>query len=110
MSDHLLQNALQNLPRYEPPAAVWPELEQRLGELPLHAALQGLPDYAPPAAAWEQLEARLPSGAVRRRISRPVWAAAAALALLLGAVVFFQFGGAAPARVSEKPRLALPCP
>ncbi|MBU6341792.1 MAG: hypothetical protein KGS48_09885 [Bacteroidetes bacterium] len=63
-----LQDALSQLPQYEPPAHIWNELENALET---RERLTQLPDYQAPDAVWTNIETRLPritpkSGATRR--------------------------------------------
>ena len=49
---HTLENALQQLPQYDPPASLWPQIEAGLEEngaaTGLSDALKQLPAYQPP--------------------------------------------------------------
>lgn len=89
-----LHEALQALPTYEPPLALWDDIELALdSEDALAESVQALPQYEPPDAVWQHLEARLdaaePQKIVRLEpVLRPLhqrrwWAAAATITLLV---------------------------
>lgn len=103
-----LREALDALPEYAPPAAVWEALDETLElESVLVKNIDRLPEYAPPSEIWTQIEATLPQAPVansrkpfdtvagsnitglRRLLAPAVWRYAAALALLLAAWWFF---------------------
>lgn len=103
-----LREALDALPEYAPPAAVWEALDEALElESVLVKNIDRLPVYAPPSEIWTQIEAALPQAAIansrkssdaiaggnraghRRLLAPAVWRYAAALALLLTAWWFF---------------------
>lgn len=58
-----LQQALQNLPTFQAPDALWQaihhELDHPSADQPLHQALHTLPDVIPPADLWDAISAEL---------------------------------------------------
>jgi hypothetical protein len=88
-----LRVALQQLPRYAPPLALWDEIAAELerGErkAPLREALAQLPHYAPPEHVWPAIAAQLPSYPQGRR--RALWAASAAAAAAAALLLAFFF-------------------
>ncbi len=93
LNHNTLHEALQALPDYEPPLALWDDIELALdSEDTLAESVQALPQYEPPDAVWQHLEAQLevaePRKVTRLEPLRPLrrqqwWAAAAAIALLV---------------------------
>lgn len=86
LNHNTLRESLQALPTYEPPLALWDEIELALdSEDALAESVQTLPQYEPPDAVWQHLEAQLeaagPRRAVRRSLPMPrlQWLAAAAV-------------------------------
>jgi len=96
LNHNTLQHALQRLPEYEPPAALWDVLEESLdAEEMLGESVRALPTYEPPAQVWENLEAALEQKiaakpALRVAIFRRMVAAAAVGLVLLSAWWFFK--------------------
>ncbi len=88
--------ALSTLQEYEPPEAVWMNIDEELGEtgkdkIPAKL-LKSLPQYDPPAQVWEGIAKQLDekTGAKLVRLGwRRALAVAASLALLL--VAYWQF-------------------
>jgi hypothetical protein len=91
MNDHILKEALQCLPQYQPPAMVWEEIEAALETDDMIAGSVGeLPTYTPPALIWENIAAGLDQAPQKRPVFRMLLStrtlmAAASLALLLTA-------------------------
>ena len=60
---HTLENALQQLPQYDPPASLWSQIEAVLEEngaaTGLSDALKQLPAYPPPPQVWQAVEQAL---------------------------------------------------
>lgn len=60
---HTLENALQQLPLYDPPATLWPQIEAGLeadrSAKGLDEALEQLPAYQPPPKVWQAVEQAL---------------------------------------------------
>ncbi|NBC09668.1 MAG: hypothetical protein GVY26_20945 [Bacteroidetes bacterium] len=60
---HTLEKALQQLPLYDPPAALWPQIERVLeadwSAKELYDALEQLPAYQPPPQVWQAVEQAL---------------------------------------------------
>ncbi len=90
-----LKEALQKLPQYAPPPSVWEEVGQALDkERPLRQAIRQLPAYSPPPSVWETIEESLEKKQPQRTWLVPIraWAAAASVALLLGAFFLWPDG------------------
>ena len=96
LNHNTLHEALRTLPTYEPPLALWDDIELALdSEDALAESVQQLPQYDPPDAVWQHLEAQLDAAAPQKTVRlapalRPLrrrqwWAAAAAVALLVAA-------------------------
>ena len=94
LNHNTLHEALQALPTYEPPLALWDDIELALdSEDALAESVQALPQYEPPDAVWQHLEAQLEAAEPRKAVRlepllRPLqqrqwWAAAATIALLV---------------------------
>ncbi len=98
LNHNTLQQALQRLPQYEPPAGLWDALEESLdAEEQLAAAAQTLPQYEPPAQVWKNLETALERNPATRPvlrvlIFRRLMAAAAVGLILLSAWWLFKTG------------------
>lgn len=55
-----LQQAISQLPEYQPPAGVWDNIAEQLDfDQTLEKPLQELPVYTPPAEIWDSLAARM---------------------------------------------------
>ena len=76
-----LQNAIQNLPGYEPGEKLWNNIAEKLNELPLHTAVQALPEYEPDEQLWEMI-------ATKSSVKKPAlrWWHLAAAMVAIGAV------------------------
>lgn len=96
LNHNKLHEALQALPTYEPPLALWDDIELALdSEDALAESVQALPQYEPPDAVWQHLEAQLDAAVPQKIVRlaptlRPLrrrqwWAAAATIALLVTA-------------------------
>lgn len=87
-----LQQAISQLPEYQPPAEVWEIIAEQLDfDQTLEKPLQELPVYTPPAEIWDSLAARMeqaPELAPKAGI-RPVYKWLAAL--LLMAICLWMF-------------------
>lgn len=96
LNHNTLQQALQLLPEYEPPAALWNILEEALNaEEMLGESARALPTYEPPVQVWENLEVALEQKTVskpvlRFAIFRRIMTAAAVGLVLLSAWWFFK--------------------
>ncbi len=94
-----LRDALLRLPEHDAPEMLWPKLE---ADLQLQAAIDSniplLPEHQPPDWVWASLDAQINTdkpGPKKSFVARiwPIWAAAAAVSLLLCAVWFLQPSG-----------------
>ena len=88
-----LQQAISQLPEYQPPAGLWDAIAGELDfDQTLEKPLQELPVYTPPADIWDSLAARMeqaPELAPEKGI-RPAYKWLVGLMLLaLGVWVFF---------------------
>lgn len=92
LNQHILGQALENLPMYEPPESVWAGIESRLPLLELSM-------YEPPADIWQSIENELlidekpaKKPFVLRGVSRFYWVAAASVLLIftVGGYWFFN--------------------
>lgn len=82
---HLLQQALGQLPAYEPPMGIWEEIQTALDtDQMLQSQLPTLPAYTPPDAVWDAIEHQLPK---QRRFGRVLFLRFAAAAVLLGMAI-----------------------
>ncbi|MFN7115970.1 MAG: hypothetical protein ACK4TA_04180 [Saprospiraceae bacterium] len=78
-----LQNAVNQLPTYEPSPALWQAIDRVLtSEETLDHAIENLPTYAPPVAVWERIIDELDQPVKVKRL-RPAWIGAAAAALVI---------------------------
>lgn len=87
-----LQEAINRLPSYEPPLAVWEGIDKQLGEIQQRSLLKQLPIYPPPAKVWNQINKGLEkaaSSAQRQPLKAPssstwlLWVARVAAAVFL---------------------------
>ncbi len=94
---HTLEGAIQNLPQYQPPTALWDQiadgLEENQQDLQWRSKIQELPKYEAPAFLWDKIAEELPpevavpeKGKIIRFLPR---IAAAASVLLLLAIGFW---------------------
>lgn len=96
LNHNTLQQAIQRLPQYEPPAGLWDALEESIdAEEQLSATAQTLPQYEPPAQVWKNLETALEQNPATRSvlrvlIFRRLMAAAAVGLILLSAWWLFR--------------------
>ena len=82
---HLLQQALGQLPAYEPPMGIWEDIQTALdADQMLQNQLPALPTYTPPDAVWDAIELQLPK---QRRFGRVLMLRLAAAAVLLGMAI-----------------------
>ena len=82
---HLLQQALGQLPAYEPPIGIWEDIQTSLdADQMLQNQLPTLPAYTPPDALWDAIENQLPK---QRRFGRVLFLRLAAAAVLLGMAI-----------------------
>jgi len=82
---HLLQQALGQLPAYEPPMGIWEEIQTALdADQMLQTQLPALPIHTPPDAIWDAIELQLPK---QRRFGRVLMLRLAAAAVLLGMAI-----------------------
>jgi len=98
---HILQEAIQNLPQYEPEALVWLAIDAELDvfekENKLQNVIEELPVYSPSDSIWENIDAELEAD--KAKSGRVVWlkrisSAAAVIAfLLIGNFIFIQNNG-----------------
>lgn len=98
---HILQEAIQKLPQYEPESLVWlaidAELEVIEKENSLQNAINELPVYSPADSLWENIDAELEADV--KKAGRVVWlkrisSAAAVIAfLVIGNFMFNQNDG-----------------
>jgi len=80
-SPHPFQQALRQLPTYEPSTGLWDRIRHDLDRQEvLQEAIRELPTYEPSAGLWERIEPQLSKP--KRRILRSWWATAAALLAL----------------------------
>ncbi|HEV7379116.1 MAG TPA: hypothetical protein VGN64_04935 [Dyadobacter sp.] len=56
----ILNKALAQLAQYQPPEAIWNDIDQKLAEHTLHEALNNLPQHEPAEELWEQIEQEIP--------------------------------------------------
>jgi len=86
---HLLQQALGQLPAYEPPMGIWEEIQVALdADQLLQQQLPALPTYTPPDTLWETIESQLPGiNAHQPRFGRVLFLRLAAAAVLLGMAI-----------------------
>jgi hypothetical protein len=86
-----LRDAISRLPEYNPPNAVWDELEEALeAEAQVQETVPNLPVYDPPKEVWSHIEASLNQQAKPPRVIQFGWvrrlaAAAVLTGVLLGA-------------------------
>ncbi|MBV6653753.1 MAG: hypothetical protein KI786_08360 [Mameliella sp.] len=63
LNRNTIEDAIEQLPVYAPPAACWGEISQELDRFSqgsnLRSSIQALPEYAPPASNWQQIAATL---------------------------------------------------
>ncbi len=110
LNHNTLHQAVQRLPEYGPPAALWDALEEALeAEEMLIESAHSLPQYEPPAQVWQNLEETLAENPVSRpvlrvTIFRQLMAAAAVGLILLSAWWLFKTDnfGAEQVVVSEE--------
>ncbi len=98
---HILQEAIQKLPQYEPEALIWISIEAELEVLEkengLQIAINELPVYNPSDSIWENIEEELAND--DRKSGRLIWlkrisaVAAAVVFLIIGNFVFKQNTG-----------------
>ncbi|NJL75482.1 MAG: hypothetical protein HC892_11080 [Saprospiraceae bacterium] len=82
---HTLLKAIQELPNYVPPSAVWEQIEVQLEETALHKAIAQLPVHQPPSTVWRQIEKRLsPLHSINKKA-----AIAASLVLMASAGIWY---------------------
>ncbi len=82
---HLLQQALGQLPAYDPPMGIWEDIQTALdADQMLQSQLPTLPAYTPPDALWDAIENQLPK---QRRFGRVLFLRLAAAAVLLGMAI-----------------------
>lgn len=78
-----LQNAIRQLPTYQPSQGVWDTIDRALtSSETLESAIDHLPSYAPPAAVWERIGKELEESVKVKRL-RPAWISVAAAALVI---------------------------
>ena len=100
LNHNTLQQAIQRLPEYEPPAGLWGALEESLDtEERLTASVRTLRQYEPPAQVWQNLETTLEQDplqqpAQRITVFRRIMAAAAIGLILLSAWWLVNTGNA----------------
>lgn len=97
----ILQRAINRLPNYEAPQAVWRQLDHQLEGVRPTALLEQLPIYSPPSEVWNQINKRLAQAnqaAKRQTQIKPIYsnwlvrgASVAAAVLLFSAGYFFCY-------------------
>lgn len=95
---HILIEAINNLPQYEPKASLWDAIDQQLTveekEAGLKQSLQELPVYNPPAMVWDTIESKLNEAEkpVARVFNIRRWASVAAVFAMvtIGTLLFYN--------------------
>ena len=103
-----LIEALSTLPEYEPPKAVWQEVEMKIddydaADIPSEL-LEKLPTHQPPASVWNGIEKGLDETPVRRLVpvrTRRAMAVAASLVLLAATFWLMQSPSTIEGEVGE---------
>jgi len=86
-----LDEAIRNLPDYEPKAGLWEQLQEGLHGEPvsaLQSAIEQLPEYSPSDALWERIDGELDGNTKVVQFNKPMWLGIAASLLLLIAVLW----------------------
>lgn len=84
-----LNNAVRQLPTYEPDEAVWIEIEQVLDRSKtLDVALESLPQYQPPVALWRAIEQEIQPAKRIALWNRNIFRVAASAVILIVASAF----------------------
>ncbi len=85
-----LHQAIDRLPEYDPPPAIWANVAEQLPVAHAwDAVIRQLPNYTPPTTIWEALEGQLPAPPPRFNWSIVIYGVATVAAVLLLAAIWY---------------------
>jgi len=93
LNKKILDNAIRNLPDYEPKAGLWEQLQNEMQQPPvdpLQEAINQLPSYEPSTGLWDKIEQQLHPTPQVAFVSKRWLSIAASLMLLVSAFWFLN--------------------